>query len=125
MPRPGRALLRLFAWIPMSRSFMLVLVATAAVACAPKEQQGAQASADSTASPNAFTDSAAARDSVGPMPGDSVSVDLSTLESKAIKAGPEKRAAGEIIGRDSAFGPTFTVDSTGKVTPIVPPRKKP
>ena len=109
----------------MSRSFMLVLVVTAAVACAPKEQQGAQASADSTASPNACTDSAAARDSVGPMPGDSVSVDLSTLESKAIKAGPEKRAAGEIIGRDSAFGPTFTVDSTGKVTPIVPPRKKP
>ena len=29
------------------------------------------------------------------------------------------------IGRDSAFGPTFTVDSTGKVTPIVPAKKKP
>lgn len=125
MPPPGRALLRLFDWIPMSRSLKLVLVAAATVACAPKEQQGAQASADSTAAPNAFTDSAAARVSVGPMPGDSASADSSTPESKAIKAGPAKPASGEIIGRDSAFGPTFTVDSTGKVTPIVPPRKKP
>ncbi len=38
---------------------------------------------------------------------------------------PSKAADPAPIGRDSAFGPSFTVDSTGKVTPIGTPKKKP
>ncbi|MCE9600900.1 MAG: hypothetical protein K8S21_01635 [Gemmatimonadetes bacterium] len=94
----------------MNRPTVLVLAIVAVAACGPKGQQAGQGAADSTSIGNAFTDSANARDSIGPaVPADSV-------------AAP---AGGAYIGRDSAFGPTFTVDSTGKVTPIVPPKKKP
>jgi hypothetical protein len=44
-------------------------------------------------------------------------------ERAADSTPPAPKAPAPHVGRDSAFGPTFTVDSTGKVTPIV--KKKP
>lgn len=38
--------------------------------------------------------------------------------TSATPAGAAKPAPSPYIGRDSAFGPTYEVDSTGKVTPI-------
>lgn len=60
-----------------------------------------------------------------------VQPDSSTLPQKASASAPTnaatktptKAAAAPLTGYDSAFGPTFTVDSTGKVTPIG--KKKP
>jgi hypothetical protein len=117
---------------------MTILMAAAALAaCAPKGQEGAQGTGDSTVSPSAFTDSATAQDSIGPSPSDSVAgapsgaMALSgagatmvrdSLGSKSTGTAPRTDA---YIGRDSAFGPSFTVDSTGKVTPIAPVKKKP
>ena len=46
-------------------------------------------------------------------------------DSATSKAMSKSPATGAYIGRDSAFGPTYTVDSTGKVTPIIPAKKKP
>lgn len=45
------------------------------------------------------------------------------LPTKSPAKSSTKAPAGPLTGYDSAFGPTFTVDSTGKVTPIV--KKKP
>lgn len=48
-------------------------------------------------------------------------------EMKALTKAPTKTSTkappSPLTGYDSAFGPTFTVDSTGKVTPIA--KKKP
>ena len=125
----------------MIRPTVLVLAIVVAAACGPKREQAAAVTADSTATGNAFTDSATVRDSIGPAaPTDSVaapgagalgsmlptssgtSLLRDTATSKSAGRSPRD---GAYIGRDSAFGPTFTVDSTGKVTPIVPPKKKP
>ncbi len=71
----------------------------------------------------------AARDSVAldSLRADSVRVD-STLRAAAKAQAPTAMAPNaprrdSIIGRDSAFGPTQTIDAKGKVTPIKrPPR---
>jgi hypothetical protein len=64
-------------------------------------------------------------DSVGTVPG--MTSDSSFLRPTAgTSAGPVKeprKSADSIIGYDSAFGPSFTVDSTGRIVPIV--KKKP
>lgn len=128
----------------MNRPTVLVLAVIAVVtvaACGPKGQQAGQGTADSTATGNAFTDSASARDSIGPaLPADSVAAQAGGSTASMSPAGAGSSAlrdsstskstgksprGGAYIGRDSAFGPTYTVDSTGKVTPIVPPKKKP
>lgn len=108
----------------MIRSLTSVLVLAVLAACAPKEQEAAPATADSTASPSAFTDSANARDSIGPLRTADSTAGV-TLRDSTGSESSVKPAAGAYIGRDSAFGPTFTVDSTGKVTPIAPAKKKP
>ena len=126
---------------PMLRPITLLMaaaaLAAALAACAPKGQEGAQGTGDSTVSPSAFTDSATAQDSIGPAPSDSVAVaPLGTMalsgagattlrDSVGSKSTGTKPRAGAYIGRDSAFGPSFTVDSMGKVTPIAPAKKKP
>lgn len=115
----------------MLRPIPLALVISAVAACGPKGPQAGESRADSTASANALADSAHARDSTGPVPStdsasslrDSTATKTTTkTTSKTTSKAPRAEA---YIGRDSAFGPTFTVDSTGKVTPIVPAKKKP
>lgn len=116
---------------------MLVLAAAVVAACGPKGPQAGQASADSTAS-NFGLDAATMTDSSGLAPSaDSTSLaapgavrasgsgTVSSRDSTLSKATGTTPRGGEYLGRDSAFGPTFTVDSTGKVTPIVPVKKKP
>jgi len=122
---------------PMLRPITILIAAATLAACTPKGQEGAQGTADSTVSPSAFTDSATAQDSIGPAPSDPAAVPpLGTMvpsgagtatvrDSIGSRSTGTKPRTGEIIGRDSAFGPTFTVDSTGKVTPIAPVKKKP
>lgn len=99
---------------PMLRQIMLAPAIVVLAACAPKGPQPGQASADSTAA--VVTDSAMVADSGGLAPS------TDSTASKSTGAAPR---GGQYIGRDSAFGPTFTVDSTGKVTPIAPAKKKP
>lgn len=128
----------------MLRPIALLLAAVILTACGPKGQQAGQGTADSTASASAFTDSAKVQDSIGPSPSAASSAD-STAESTSApgavglagssasqlrdstvsKSASKAPRAEPYIGRDSAFGPTFTVDSTGKVTPIIPAKKKP
>jgi hypothetical protein len=122
---------------PMLRPITMLLAAATLAACAPKGQEGAQGTGDSTVSPSAFTDSATAQDSIGPAPSDSAAgAPLGTMvpsgagatsvrDSVGSKSTGTTPRTGEYIGRDSAFGPSFTVDSTGKVIPIAPAKKKP
>lgn len=121
----------------MLRSITMLTAAVALAACAPKGQEGAQGSGDSTVSPSAFTDSATAQDSIGPAPSDPAAVPppgtmvpsgtgaTTVRDSVGSKSSGTAPRTGAYIGRDSAFGPSFTVDSTGKVTPIAPVKKKP
>lgn len=111
----------------MLRPIKLALVISAVAACGPKGPQAGESRADSTASANALADSAHARDSTGPVPSTDSASSLrdSTATKTTTKTTSKAPRAEAYIGRDSAFGPTFTVDSTGKVTPIVPAKKKP
>ena len=134
------ALLSSSAEAPMLRPVAFVFVVSVLTACGPKSQQAGQGTADSTATGSAFTDSATAQDSIGPSPAtDSTTssagasgvmrpvgaIASQVRDSTASKAASTAPRAEPYIGRDSAFGPTFTVDSAGKVTPIVPAKKKP
>jgi len=105
----------------MLRPIVLMLAAAAVAACGPKGQQAGQGTADSTAMSTPLADSTGARDSVGAAPSTAPAVRDSTAPKSAGKA----PRAEPYIGYDSAFGPSFTVDSTGKITPIVPAKKKP
>jgi hypothetical protein len=78
-----------------------------AAACGPKGNAESGAAADSTA----VTDSVARPDSSAQPQRDS------TAPASAGTKAPT-------VGRDSAFGPKFVIDSTGRVTPIEG-RKKP
>lgn len=121
----------------MLRPIIILIAAAALAACAPKGEEGAQGTGDSTVSPSAFTDSAVAQDSIGPAPSDPAAIPpLGTMvpsgagattvrDSVGSKSTGTTPRSGAYIGRDSAFGPSFTVDSTGKVTPIAPAKKKP
>ena len=108
----------------MRRPVTCLLLIAIAAACAPKSaDEGAQAPSADSAAALRLIDSlkAVARDSIAAR---------DSAASKAPTKTPTKTptnapAAGKIIGRDSAFGPTYTVDSTGKVVPIVPAKKKP
>jgi hypothetical protein len=123
--------------ILMLRSITMLTAVAALAACAPKGQEGARGTGDSTVTPSAFTDSATAQDSIGPASSDPAAVPpLGTMvpsgvgattvrDSVGAKATGTAPRTGAYIGRDSAFGPSFTVDSTGKVTPIAPVKKKP
>ncbi len=98
----------------MKRAALLVPFALFA-ACSPKGG-AAGGSADSTATV-ASESTATVRDSATR---DSVPrTDTTGAKSKA--TAPTK--AGAVIGRDSAFGPKYIVDSTGKLIPI--PQKRP
>ncbi len=148
------AFLSTLADAPMLRPVAFVILVSVLTACGPKSQQAGQSTADSTASGSVFTDSAKAQDSIGPAPStdsaaSSTDSAASSTDSTRSSLGAPRvmRPAGAVasqvrdstasmsaskaprpapyIGRDSAFGPTFTVDSTGKVTPIVPAKKKP
>lgn len=92
-------------------------------ACAPKgEASNDGAAADSVAgdpAPMVATDSGAASEvgTTGAAVVDSATAAKVGTGAKAAKAQPG------VMGRDSAFGPTFVVDSTGKMIPIE--KKKP
>ncbi len=141
------AILLTLADAPMLRPVAFVFLVSVLTACGPKSQQAGQGTADSTASGSVFTDSAKAQDSIGPAPSTDSAASSTDSTRSSLGAPSVMRPAGAAasqvrdstasmsaskaprpapyIGRDSAFGPTFTVDSTGKVTPIVPAKKKP
>ena len=99
---------------------IVVLAACVAASACAKGQQNDQPAADSTAAPamSGVADSAA-RDTAR-----AESAATATKSGAKVSAPTTQKTPG-IIGRDSAFGPIGTVDSTGKVTPIVPTKKKP
>jgi hypothetical protein len=107
----------------MRRSRMLAMAVLVTAACG-KGSSGQGSAADSTASPS-LTPGGVSADSVGAVPG--MRNDSSLVRPRAgMSAGPVKeppKATDSIIGYDSAFGPSFTVDSTGRIVPIV--KKKP
>lgn len=110
----------------MLRQSLLVPAVVVLAACGPKGPQAGQVRADSTAA--AVTDSAMSSDSSRLAPSaDSVVPASTTTSTTSTTSKATSTATGvpQYIGRDSAFGPTFTVDSTGKVTPIIPAKKKP
>jgi hypothetical protein len=93
----------------MRHSGGLVMVVLVTVACGrgSSAQGGA---ADSTAAPIPPAAAPAAE----------------SIATPVMSAGPVKeprKSVDSIIGWDSAYGPKFTVDSTGKIVPIV--KKKP
>ncbi len=100
-----------------------VLMASATVACDAKSPR-----ADAAATP--VLDSVVAAppvvDSIAPAESSTVTpAPTAPKTATTTKTSDGTTKASTIIGRDSAFGPTFTVDPTGKVTPIDPTKKKP
>lgn len=98
----------------------MVALVTAACGTGSSGQGGADSTA--TAAP---TPARASVDSAGALPG-MVSDSSVARSTPAMSAGPvrePRKSTDSIIGYDSAFGPRFTVDSTGKIVPIV--KKKP
>ena len=113
----------------MSRSFRIGLAALLIGACAPKgdADDGAAATADSAAVSDSTGHGgiagASGTDSTGAMLGSPpVSLQDSATKGTAAAKSTKSKTTG-VIGRDSAFGPTFVVDSTGKMVRI--PTKKP
>lgn len=115
----------------MSRPFRIgvaTLLLGVLGACAPKGD--ADDGAGTTAESAAATDSTGLG-TAGAPGADSVSaalrsppVSLRDSASKTAAAAKSTKSKGtDIVGRDSAFGPSFIVDSTGKMVPI--PTKKP
>jgi hypothetical protein len=93
----------------------MLAAALLGAACAPKADDASRAPSDSTATPaiadslradSVRADSARASGDTGP---------TVTTSSKALPK------ADSIIGRDSAFGPRFTIDAQGKQVPIKRP----
>lgn len=96
----------------MNRTHRIALVALVLGACAPKGETASEGSAsDSTAVAPVLTSPASAI------------TDSATKANATTKAGTTPAKPSGIVGRDSAFGPSFIVDSTGKMVPI--PAKKP
>ncbi|MCL4213257.1 MAG: hypothetical protein KJZ74_05025 [Gemmatimonadales bacterium] len=100
-----------------------LLAALVLAACAPKgEASNDGAAADSAAvdpAPMVATDSGAA----APVGTTGAAVVDSATAAKVGKGVQGMKAQPTGMGRDSAFGPTFVVDSTGKMIPIE--KKKP
>lgn len=107
----------------MRRSRILAMAVLVTAACGKGSSEQGSA-ADSTASPSLMPGGPSA-DSVGAVPG--LTPDSSSRRpTVGMSAGPVKeprKSTDSIIGYDSAFGPSFTVDSTGRIVPIV--KKKP
>lgn len=100
-------------------SLLLVLAACETKSPPPDASTRPQDSATVPAPPAAPTTTAP--DSAVPAP----STTPATPSKAAPSGTPSTTPPSPYIGRDSAFGPTFTVDPSGKVTPIDPTRKKP
>ncbi len=107
----------------MRRSGMLTLVVLVTAACG-KGSSGQGSAADSTATPAPLPVGTSV-DSAGAALG-------LTYDSSAVRPSPTMSArpvrvprtsSDSILGYDSAYGPSFTVDSTGKIVPII--KKKP
>lgn len=103
----------------MTRTLPLVatLLLLSAACGRAKNEAGDAAPVDTTMTSPAtpLVDSAAPAPTTDTAPSTSTPVRPSTTtpSSSAVKPAPAP-----YIGRDSAFGPTYEVDSTGKVTPI-------
>ena len=98
----------------MTRRALLVAL-IAAAACAPKGD--ADVSADSTAVALPAESAVTVRDSA-------TGRDTAAAKSKGTSPGTTTPGTTTpIVGRDSAFGPTYMIDSTGKLIPIQ--KKKP
>ena len=97
--------------------FVATLLLLSAACGRAKNEAGDAAPVDTTmTSPTTpILDSAAPAPTTDTAPSTSTTVRPSTTtpSSAAVKPAPAP-----YIGRDSAFGPTYEVDSTGKVTPI-------
>ena len=89
------------------------LFMAAAAACAPKAEDVPSTRADSATVVDSVRADSVRRDSLR---ADSVRVRGDTIPTVRARSRPDS-----IIGRDSAFGPTFTIDAKGKVTPIKKP----
>jgi hypothetical protein len=97
---------------------LLLAVLLLSAACGRAKREAADAAPVDTATTSPATpivDSAAPAPTTEAAPSTSMPVRPSTTTppSAAVKPAPAP-----YIGRDSAFGPTYEVDSTGKVTPI-------
>lgn len=106
----------------MSRTTCLAAFALLLAACAPKSEDGAAAEggyADSMAV--VPVDSATATSDPAAMAG-TVPASPAAVRDSATKSGAAAKSP-EAMGRDSAFGPSFMVDSAGKLVPL--PKKKP
>ena len=102
----------------MNHFHRLALTALVLGACAPKGEAASEESArDST---SALDSTIAASVMSSPS---AVLIDSASRAKALTKAGTISEKQSGIVGRDSAFGPTFIVDSTGKMVPI--PKKKP
>jgi hypothetical protein len=95
-----------------ARFVALAGLVVGATACGPK----GSASDDEVADSTAVSDSVTIPDSTAPR----VDSSTSRVDSTAPKA-PAPTSAGAkapTVGRDSAFGPKFLIDSAGNVTPV-------
>lgn len=111
----------------------ILFMAVALAACAPKSGDTPSTAADSLA----VMDSALAGDTMSAHPADSGLVADSVARADSIARAdttgtkmkatlPSKTKADSIIGRDSAFGPRYTIDKDGKLVEIKrPPIKRP
>jgi len=112
----------------MLRRVTLVLAAVLA-ACGPNGPRAEQTRADSSsataAGESTVAADAAARSDSGRLARSAEAAPLAPSRATPPVPTGATPGGGQELGRDSAFGPTFTVDSTGKVTPIVPVKKKP
>ena len=107
----------------MNHFHRLALAALLLGGCAPKGESSSDGSArDSTAAlaMDSTVATTAAPVMTSPAP---ALMDSATKASATTKAGTTPVKQSGVIGRDSAFGPSFIVDSTGKMVPI--PTKKP
>lgn len=104
----------------MNRVHRIVLAALVLGACAPKGETASEGSTSDSTAAYAMDSTAAA--AMMTMPGSTLRDSLTKVDSTAKAAKTPAKQTG-IVGRDSAFGPTFIVDSTGKMVPI--PTKKP
>lgn len=98
----------------MTARARLVAILVVATACSPKGRAG-EGTGDSVA---VATPAGAATD---PKAGE-IRDTTRRADSGATKAPPVPPKVAPTMGRDSAFGPKFGVDSTGKITPL-PPKK--
>ena len=103
----------------MGRSLVVSALLAVTVACGKRSSEVGHGAADSTeaTSPVAAPAGRGVGDSVA---ADSLRADSTSTQAPATAS---SKTPPPLTGYDSAFGPRFTVDSTGKVTPIG--KKKP